>query len=628
MAYNAGRYDVIVIGGGHAGCEAALAAARLGCRTLMLTLNLENIALMPCNPSVGGPGKGQLVREVDALGGQMALVTDQAALQIRELNSGKGPAVRALRAQVDKRLYQALMRRVLEHQERLDIRQGMVVSLKISGGQVQGVVLANGIEFAAGAVVLASGVYLDSRVITGEAVTRAGPSGQIAACGLSDCLRGLGLRVGRFKTGTPPRVDGRTVDFSVMERQDGSSKPLAFSFMNEGMIRERQLPCWLTHTTEATHRIIRENIHRAPMFNGLIEGRGPRYCPSIEDKVVRFPDKSSHQVFIEPEGWDTAEMYVQGLSTSLPEEVQVEILRTVPGLERARMMRAGYAIEYDYLDPSQLALTLESRVIQGLFCAGQVNGTSGYEEAAAQGLVAGINAACKVKGREPLVLSRSEAYIGVMIDDLVTRGVDEPYRMLTGRAEFRLSLRQDNADLRLTEKGRRVGLVSDERYRKFIERKECIDAELNRLRCARVAPAKVSVLGVAGADEARVGAVTLADLLRRPGITYERLAPLDSGRPHLPSEVTEEVEIILKYEGYVAKERIEVERMRRLESRRIPESVNYNEMKGLSNEARELLNRVRPVSVGQAMRIPGIAPADIAVLLCQLERYRRWGEAG
>lgn len=624
MGFLAGEYDVIVVGAGHAGCEAALASARLGLRTLMFTTNLENIALMPCNPSVGGPAKGHLVREVDALGGQMALVTDRSYVQIRELNTGKGPAVRAYRAQVDKQLYQKEMRHVLERQQNLSLRQGMVDRILIEGGRAAGVATRSGLEFRAKAVVLTTGVYLESRVVIGEVVYEAGPHGQMGAQGLSACLRSLGLKLGRFKTGTPPRVHRRTVDFSRMVRQDGSAEPLAFSFMTDlARLPREQLPCWLTYTNEKTHEIIRANIHRAPLYCGIIRGTGPRYCPSIEDKVVRF-QKPAHQVFLEPEGWDTDEMYVQGLSTSLPEDVQIEMVRSIAGLEQAEILRPGYAIEYDYLIPTQLGRTLEVKSIPGLFAAGQINGTSGYEEAAAQGLVAGINAALYVRREPPLILDRAEAYIGVLIDDLVTKGLTEPYRMLTARAEFRLLLRHDNADLRLTEKSYRIGLAGDERYRRMTAKRAAIEKELARLAGTRVPPlpAVQEVLEDCGSAPLRE-TVSLAELLRRPELSYEDLALLDHGRPVLPREVIEQVTLTLKYDGYLRKEQAEVERFRRLEGRVIPKDLDYASLAGLSTEARQRLAAIRPESVGQALRVAGVNPADVTALLIHLERRRR-----
>lgn len=626
MRFTAGEYDVAVIGAGHAGVEAALAAARIGCRTLLATLSMDNIALMPCNPSIGGPAKGHLVREVDALGGEMGINADKTAIQFRRLNTGKGPAVQALRAQADKKLYQFTMKEICERQKNLDVKQLLIEDILIENGAVRGVAVETGEIYYAKAVILATGTYLRGRVIIGETVYDSGPNGQRPAMALTGSLQSAGVRLMRFKTGTPARVDARSLDFSRMEKQPGDDGAPNFSFMTDTDARlTEQRPCWLTYTNEATHKILRENLHRAPMANGVIKGIGPRYCPSIETKIARFPDKDRHQIFIEPEGLHTEEMYVQGLSTSMPVDVQIAFLHTVPGLENCRVMRAGYAIEYDCIDPRQLRPTLEFKEIHGFFSAGQTNGTSGYEEAAAQGIMAGINAAMLVKGKEPLVLKRSEAYIGVLIDDLVTKGTTEPYRMMTSRAEYRLLLRQDNADLRLTEYGYRVGLATAERYGLFLKKKREIERALAVLRETALTPSQAvnDELIALGIGEIRV-VTTLFELLRRPAASYALLAERFS-LPSLSPEATREVDIVTAYDGYIEKQRQEVERVERLEKRLLPEDIDYQAVPSLRDEAREKLAAIRPRSVGQASRISGVSPADVSVLLVYLERIRRGG---
>lgn len=622
MIYEAGKYEVIVIGAGHAGCEAALAAARMGCKTLLVTMSVEYIALMPCNPSIGGPAKAQLVREIDALGGEMGVNIDKANIQMRMINTGKGPAVQALRAQADKHEYGREMIKTILAQKDLDVLMAEVEEIETADRKVAGIITRTGARYQCQTIVLTTGTFLKGRIIAGEVIYDGGPSNQFPAVRLSDSLRAIGIRLGRFKTGTPPRIDRKTVDFSRMEEQPGDDMPWRFSFISPLPNRE-QLSCWLTHSTAETHRIVMENISRAPMFTGVIKGRGPRYCPSFEDKVVRFSHKSAHQLFIEPEGRDTDEMYVQGLNTSLPEDVQIRVLHSIPGLEDVHMIRTGYAIEYDYVIPSQALLSLENKVVAGLFTAGQINGTSGYEEAAAQGLIAGINAALKVQMREPFILKRSEAYIGVMIDDLVTKHADEPYRMFTSRAEYRLLLRQDNADLRLTDKGRQIGLVDDFRWEIYKEKKARLEKGILCLQNTTFTPADAGVERyLADRTSAPLrDRTSLWELLRRPELkidNYVEQGWIELGDP----EVMDQIQIQCKYEGYINKQRDQVRRFEKMENKQIPSDINYDQVYSLSNEAVQKLKEIRPQSIGHASRISGVTPADINILLISLEKRR------
>jgi tRNA uridine 5-carboxymethylaminomethyl modification enzyme len=620
MGYQADSFDVIVVGAGHAGVEAALASARMGAKTLCLTLNLDTVAYMPCNPSVGGPAKGIVVREVDALGGEMARNIDKTHIQMRMLNTGKGPAVRALRAQADKYLYQHEMKKTMENTENLTLRQGMVERLIIEDGVCKGVITKTGAEYAAKAVVLTTGTYLRGKIIIGELAYESGPNNMAPSINLSYHLQELGFEMVRFKTGTPPRVNSKTIDYSKTEIQPGDDVPRAFSYETTEYITD-QLPCWLTYTGDETHQLINGNLHRSPMYSGMIEGTGPRYCPSIEDKIVRFNDKPRHQIFLEPEGRNTEEVYVQGLSTSLPEDVQKKILATIPGLEKAELMRAGYAIEYDAIVPTQLWPSLETKLINGLFTAGQLNGTSGYEEASGQGLMAGINAALKVQEKDPLILDRSEAYIGVLIDDLITKGTNEPYRLLTSRAEYRLLLRHDNADMRLTKKGYEIGLISQERYDSFVEKKEQVAKEIDRLEHVSIKPSEEVQQTLADSQSTPLKEpMSASSLLKRPEITYPVINKLAPAETPLSETVAEQVEIQVKYAGYIDKQLAQVERMRKMEDKKLPVDLDYMAINGLATEAKQKLHEVRPLSVGQASRVSGVNPADISILLIYLEQ--------
>jgi tRNA uridine 5-carboxymethylaminomethyl modification enzyme len=622
MQYEAGNFDVLVIGAGHAGCEAGLAAARIGAKTLMITINLDMVAFMPCNPSVGGPAKGIVVREIDALGGEMGRNIDKTYIQMRMLNTGKGPAVRALRAQADKFAYQHEMKKTLEKEKNLTLLQGMVEELIVEDGVCTGAITKTGAIYRAKTVVITTGTFLRGEIIIGDLKYSSGPNNQQPSIKLSEHLEQLGLDLVRFKTGTPPRIHSGTIDYSKTEIQPGDETPRAFSYDTTKYITD-QLPCWLTYTSENTHRLIEENLHRSPMFSGMIKGTGPRYCPSIEDKVVRFNDKPRHQIFLEPEGRNTEEVYVQGLSTSLPEDVQHRIIRTVPGLEEAQMMRAGYAIEYDAIAPTQLWPTLETKKVKNLYTAGQINGTSGYEEAAGQGLMAGINAAQRALGREELILSRSDAYIGVMIDDLITKGTNEPYRLLTSRAEYRLLLRHDNADLRLTEIGYQIGLIAEERHERFLQKKSAVEAEKKRLysQIIKPTPDVQELIRNLGGSELKDG-IRASDFLKRTEVAYSTIENIIPPEIHLDEEVKEQVEIQIKYEGYIEKSLQQVDRLKKMENKKIPENIDYDAISGIATEARHNLKQVRPLSIAQASRISGVNPADISILLVYLENGR------
>ena len=622
-SYFGGKFDVVVIGAGHAGCEAALASARLGMKTLVATMSLESIAMMPCNPNVGGTAKGHLVREIDALGGEMGKNIDKTFIQSRMLNTSKGPAVHSLRAQADKHAYTREMKKVLESEDNIFLKQVEVVSIEVEEGEVKGIITKNGAYYETKAVILATGTYLKGRIIIGETSYYGGPNGLVPAMDLSQSILDLGIKLRRFKTGTPARVKRSSVDFSKMIEQCGDERIIPFSFTNSNLERE-QISCYLTYTNEETHNIIKENIDRSPMYNGSIEGIGPRYCPSIEDKIMRFPDKLQHQIFVEPEGEDTEELYIGGMSSSMPEDVQIAMYRTIPGLENCEFMRSAYAIEYDSVDPTELKLSLEFKKVNGLFGAGQFNGTSGYEEAASQGLIAGINAARKIKNQEPFILKRSDAYIGVLIDDLVTKGTNEPYRMMTSRAEYRLLLRQDNADLRLTEIGREIGLVDDSRYAIFQERKNKLENELERIKNLQITNKKEVNEFLEQLDSVALKKpISLYELIKRPELNYRLVAPLDAERCDLPMDIVDQIDIIAKYEGYIQKQLEQVEQFKKIENRLIDKELDYSDVYGLRTEAIQKLNKFKPMNIGQASRISGVSPADISVLMIYLEQKKK-----
>jgi len=620
--YELGTYDIVVIVAGHAGCEAALAASRMGVKTLILSTNLEAVAMMACNPSIGGTGKGHLVREIDALGGEMGINIDKTFIQSKMLNTAKGPAVHSLRAQADKHDYHTEMKRTLEYQKNLDLKQGEAVDIIVENGRVEGIVMKTGAVYRAKAVVIATGTFLRGKIFMGECSYNSGPNGLAPVMELAENLKKHGMKLRRFKTGTPARALGQSLDYSKMLEQKGDENIVPFSFLNDSL-HKQQVSCWLTYTNQTTHEVIRRNFNRSALFSGQIEGVGPRYCPSIEDKIKRFEDKERHQLFIEPEGLSTDEIYIQGMSTSLPEDVQLEFYKTIEGLENLRIVRPAYAIEYDCIDPLDLKINLEYRFIENLFCAGQFNGSSGYEEAAAQGLMAGINAVLKIFGKEPFILDRSEAYIGVLIDDLVTKGTPEPYRIMTSRAEYRLVLRQDNADSRLTEKAFRIGLASRERYDKYLLKKKRTEEELNRLASTFCSPAEINVLLKDLGSSEISGRVTLAELMKRPEINYKALEAIDKERPDLTQAIISSVEVSIKYEGYITKQLQQIERFKKLENKKLDENFDYGSVEGLRIEARQKLNQMKPASIGQATRISGVSPADINVLLVYLEKLKR-----